>query len=257
MKWFTLSFSVFFFVHTSGQVTENFDSLSDIIYGNEEEVHNLLSGTWVSLGCIINSDKERGDSGRAVRFRHNNETKSYLEFHGTNANGIAGGIGTVSFWVRHWTDNTGGSGVSFNVEYKQKDASTWTQVGNETQVSSPDYMQKSFTVNQSADDLYLRIISVGNTERLLLDDFELTGHTLGFENWHQSVSIYPNPTQIKTVYFQGMPGSKEVMIYDLHGKQLLHKTVNEHLNIESLVPGLYVAKIHVQQQIFTEKLVVR
>jgi CRISPR/Cas system endoribonuclease Cas6 (RAMP superfamily) len=118
-------------------------------------------------------------------------------------------------------------------------------------------MQKSFTVNQSADDLYLRIISVGNTERLLLDDFELTGYTLGFENWHQSVSIYPNPTQIKTVYFQGMPGSKEVMIYSLHGKQLLHKTVNEHLNVESLVPGLYVAKVHVQQQIFTEKLVVR
>ena len=54
-----------------------------------------------------------------------------------------------------------------------------------------------------------------------------------------------------------MPGSKEVMIYSLHSKQLLHKTVNEHLNIESLLPGLYVAKIHVQQRIFTEKLVVR
>jgi len=256
MKWLALYIIVLFFLHTHGQVIENFDSLSDNTYGDSEEIHLSDSGEWASLACIIISSKERGDTGRGIRFRNDSEIKSYIEFRGADGNGIIGGVGTVSFWVRHWDDN-GGDGVSFVVEYKKKEGLDWTQIGSETDVSSATYMKTSFTLNNVDNDLFIRIRSVNNDERLLLDDFELTGHTLGFENWHQSVSIYPNPTQIKTVYFQGIPGSKEVMIYSLHGKQLLHKTVNEHLNIESLVPGLYVAKIHVQQQIFTEKLVVR
>ena len=163
-----------------GQITESFDAIADSSYGDTEQTHAFDSGQWASLACIINSDKERGDSGRAVRFRHDNDVKSYLEFRGENANGISGGIGTVSFWTRHWNDN-GGTGVSFQVQYKQKDESTWTAVGSETEVTSPSYIQQTFTVNQAANDLYLRIIVVQNTDRLLLDDFDLTGYTLGLD----------------------------------------------------------------------------
>ena len=88
-----------------GQITESFDALADSSYGDSEQAHAFDSGQWASLACIINSDKERGDSGRVVRFRYDNDVKSYLEFRGDNANGISGGIGTVSFWTRHWNDN--------------------------------------------------------------------------------------------------------------------------------------------------------
>ena len=115
-----------------------------------------------------------------MRFRHDNDVKSYLEFRGENANGISGGVGTVSLWTRHWNDN-GRTGVSFKVEYTQKDESTWTTVGSMTEVTSASYIQQTFTVNQAANDLYLRIISVQNGDRLLLDDFELTGYTLGLD----------------------------------------------------------------------------
>ena len=142
-----------------GQITESFDALADGSYGDTEQAHAFESGQWASLACIINSDKERGDVGRAVRFRHDNDVKSYLEFCGENANGISGGVGTVSLWTRHWNDN-GGTGVSFKVEYTQKDESTWTTVGSMTEVTSASYIQQTFTVNQAANDLYLRIISV-------------------------------------------------------------------------------------------------
>ena len=145
--------------------------------------------------------KERGDSGRAVRFRHDNDVKSYLEFRGDNANGISGGIGTVSFWTRHWNDN-GSTGVSFQVQYKQKAENAWTTVNSETEVSFTNYTQQSFTVNQAASDLYLRITSVQNTDRLLLDDFELTGYTLGLDTPQHPVSLYPNPAS-SVVCLQG------------------------------------------------------
>ena len=130
-----------------GQITESFDALADGSHAN-----SCVRLWTVGFACIINSDKERGDSGRAVRFRHDNDVKSYLEFRGENANGISSGIGTISFWTRHWNDN-GGTGVSFQVQYKQKDASTWTTVDSET------------------DMLSSSIISVQNTDRLLLDVF--------------------------------------------------------------------------------------
>ena len=56
-----------------------------------------------------------------------------------------------------------------------------TTVGLETEVSSASYIEQTFTVNQAANDLYLRIISVQNADRLLLDDFDLTGYTLGLK----------------------------------------------------------------------------
>jgi hypothetical protein len=80
-----------------GQTTESFDALADGSYGDSEQTHAFDFGQWASLACIINAEKDRGDSGRAVRFRHDNNVKSYLEFRGENANGITGGIGTVSF----------------------------------------------------------------------------------------------------------------------------------------------------------------
>ena len=53
-----------------GQITASFDALADGSYGDTEQTHAFDSGQWASLACIINSDKERGGSGRAVRFRH-------------------------------------------------------------------------------------------------------------------------------------------------------------------------------------------
>ena len=237
-----------------GQITESFDALADGSYGDTEQTHAFDSGQWASLACIINSDKERGDVGRAVRFRHDNDIKSYLEFRGENADGIFGGIGTVSFWTRHWNDN-GGTGVSFQIQYKQKDANTWTTVGSETEVASASYTQQSFTVNQAANDLYLRIISVQNADRLLLDDFELTGYTLGLDTPQNTVLLHPNPAS-RVVYIQGSRPPEKVQLYTLNGQLVDEHVRSKTIPVRDLRPGVYLVKIQTANQLLSRKLVV-
>lgn len=237
-----------------GQITENFDALADGSYGDEEQTHAFGSGQWASLACLINAEKDRGDGGRAVRFRHDNDVKSYLEFCGEGANGISGGVGTVSFWTRHWNDE-GGTGVSFQVQYKQKDAPTWTAVGSETVVTSASYIQQTFTVNQAANDLYLRIQSVQNEDRLLLDDFELTGHTLGLDPLQHAAVLYPNPTS-HMVYTQGCRPPEKVQLYTLTGQLVDEHIGSKAISVKGLRPGMYLIVIHTAKQVVRQKLVV-
>ena len=237
-----------------GQITESFDALADGRYGDSEQTHAFDSGQWASLACIINAEKDRGDSGRAVRFRHEKEVKSYLEFRGEGANGISGGIGTVSFWTRHWNDE-GGTGVSFQVQYKQKDASTWTAVGSETAVTSASYTKQTFTVNQAANDLYLRILSIQNEDRLLLDDFELTSYTLGLDTPQHPVLLYPNPTS-HMVYTQGSRPPEKVQLYTLNGQLVDEHVRSKEISVKDLHPGVYLVKIHTASQVVRRKLVV-
>ena len=237
-----------------GQITESFDALADGSYGDTEQTHAFDSGQWASLACIIKAEKERGDSGRAVRFRHDNDVKSYLEFRGENANGITGGIGTVSFWTRHWNDN-GGTGVSFQVQYKQKDENAWTTVGSETEVTSASYAQQSFTINQAANDLYLRIMSVQNADRLLLDDFELMGYTLGLDTPQHPVLLYPNPAS-SVVYIQGSQPPEKVQLYTLNGQLINEYVGSKVIPVKDLKPEFYLVKIHTASQVVSRKLVV-
>lgn len=254
LKRFMLFITICLSRNSFGQITESFDALADGSYGDTEQTHAFDSGQWASLACIINTEKDRGDSGRAVRFRHDNDVKSYLEFRGENANGISSGIGTVSFWTRHWNDN-GGTGVSFQVQYKQKDASTWTTVGSETEVTSASYVQQSFTVNQAANDLYLRIISVQNANRLLLDDFELTGYTLGLDTPQHPVLLYPNPAY-RVVYIQGSRPPEKVQLYTLNGQLVDEHVRSKAIAVRDLHSGVYLVKIHTASQVVSRKLVV-
>ena len=254
LKRFVLFVAICLSSNSFGQITESFDALADGNYGDSEQTHAFDSGQWASLACIINAEKDRGDSGRAVRFRHDNDIKSYLEFRGENANGISGGIGTVSFWTRHWNDN-GGTGVSFQVEYKQKDASTWTTVGSETEVTSASYTQQSFTVNQAANDLYLRITSVQNSDRLLLDDFELMGYTLGLGAPQHTMLLYPNPAS-RVVYIQGSRPPEKVQLYTLNGQLVDEHVRSKVIPVRHLRPGVYLIKIHTASQVVSRKLVV-
>ena len=254
LKRFILFIAICLSSSSFGQITESFDALADGSYGDAEQTHAFDSGQWASLACIINAEKDRGDSGRAVRFRHDNDVKSYLEFRGENANGISGGIGTVSFWTRHWNDN-GGAGVSFQVLYKQKDANTWTTVGSETEVSSASYIQQTFTINQAANDLYLRIISVQNADRLLLDDFELSGYTLGLDTPQHPVLLYPNPAS-HVVYVQGNELPEKVQLYTLTGQLVDEHVRSKAIPVRDLHSGVYLVKIHTASQVVSRKLVV-
>ena len=116
-------------------------------------------------------------------------------------------------------------------------------------------MQQSFTINQAANDLYLRIISVQNTDRLLLDDFELTGYTLGLDTPQHPVLLYPNPAS-RVVYIQGSRPPEKVQLYTLTGQLIDEHLRSKAIAVRDLHSGVYLVKIHTASQMVSRKLVV-
>ena len=131
----------------------------------------------------------------------------------------------------------------------------WTTVGSETEVTSPCYVQHSFTINQAANDLYFRIISVQNTDRLLLDDFELTGYTLGLDTAQHPILLYPNPAS-RVVYIQGSRPPEKVQLYTLNGQLIDEHVRSKAIAVRDLRPGVYLVKIRTGSQVVSRKLVV-
>ena len=122
-------------------------------------------------------------------------------------------------------------------------------------INSASYTQQSFTVNQAANDLYLRITSVQNTDRLLLDDFELTGYTLGLDTPQHPVSLYPNPAS-SVVYVQGNELPEKVQLYTLNGQLINEYVSSKVIPVKDLKPEFYLVKIHTASQVVSRKLVV-
>ena len=256
IKCFILILTLTISNYSFSQTSENFDAISDIEYGDKEEIYAYTSGQWASLACVVNAEKSRGDTGKAVRFRYNNTIKSYLEFRGINSEGITGGIGTVSFWTRHWND-IGGEGVSFQLEYKEKDATVWTPIGAEIQVTSASYTKQTFAVNQASESLYLRIRSVQNDDRLMIDDFELASYYLSIETQKQDLSLYPNPAS-EMVYLQGVESPTKAQMYTVSGQLVYEKIHPKTIQVSDLQRGLCIVQIHtLNNEVLTRKLVVR
>ena len=142
------------------------------------------------------------------------------------------------------------------MEYKEKDANDWTPIGAETQVTSASYTKQTFTVNQASESLYLRIRSVQNDDRLMIDDFELTSYSLSIETLKQGLSLYPNPAS-EMVYLQGKSPTKAQM-YTVSGQLVYEKINPKTIQVSDLQRGLYIVQIHtLNNEVLTRKLVVR
>lgn len=73
------------------------------------------------------------------------------------------------------------------------------------------------------------------------------------------LSLYPNPVSNGKVYITTKNDlEKEIQIFDVLGKKVLHTHLNSReLNISSLTPGVYIIKIREEEASATRKLIVR
>lgn len=84
----------------------------------------------------------------------------------------------------------------------------------------------------------------------------LTSNTNDISNATKSrILVYPNPTS-GNVLFDGLDVDNEISIYDLNGK-LISKliAINDNINVSFLVPGLYIFKIKLNNQIEYHKII--
>ncbi len=155
-------------------ITENFDDWSDGSYGGIVTYESPTSGHWENNNAMSHSTYAR--SGNAIRFNDDSSsTLEYLLYKGMDGNGKDNGIGTISFWYRHWDGNVPSEPIEFTVEYQiGSTTGSWTAIGSTVNVTSTTYTEYSQAVDLSGDDIFIRISNVQDKERLLIDDISIT-----------------------------------------------------------------------------------
>ena len=92
-----------------------------------------------------------------------------------------------------------------------------------------------------------------------LDNFTVTGSTLGVaQNQIEGLKIYPNPVTNGTFYINtNADSTKEVIVYDVLGKQVVKTATTNAVNVSNLKGGVYIVKITEDGKTATRKLVIR
>lgn len=153
------------------QVSESFDSWTDATYGGVS-TSNLPSGEWETNNSICGNQNAR--SGNGIRFNDDSGENEYLLYKGLDGNGKDDGIGDLSFWYRHW--NGGASTVQFQTQYSLDNGANWINIGTTVSATLATYSQFTSTVNITGNDILIRVISIDDEERLMIDDFEITNY---------------------------------------------------------------------------------
>jgi len=154
-------------------VVEDFNGWTDSAFGSESTYNHSGVGMWKSLNATCDGLNAR--SGNVIRF--NRETPApYLEFQGLDGNGKDGGVGTISFWYRHW--DADGKAVAFQVQINP-DGNGWVDVGSQVDVTSTTYQQFNAAADSPGENILVRVLSINQLERLLIDDFQITDFSAG------------------------------------------------------------------------------
>ncbi|MBN1925565.1 MAG: T9SS type A sorting domain-containing protein [Prolixibacteraceae bacterium] len=189
-------------------VTMNFDDWIDGSYGDVSTYNDGNGGQWESYASMCHTTNAR--SGRAVRFYFDQGATEYLLYKGTDGFGKDTGLGTVSFWYRHWSG--GGETIRFLVQYNP-DGGGWTKIGDTITVTSTTYMEFSEDVNIIGNNILFRIISIDDEERLLIDDLFLEDHSGG-------ATISCSESTLSGFYYAQGYGPSESQSFDVSGSGL-------------------------------------
>lgn len=172
---FSICFFLGLFNMAFGQVYEDFDDNFGFSYGTYS---NIGSNGDFDLVDGLSESSSNARSGRAVRLR--NDGSPSLTYTGVDDAGKDGGVGVVSFWYRHWDGD--GSTPAFQVEYSTDGGINWTDIGSETIVTSTTYVQFSEVVNLDMDDVLIRIRVTDTSERIIIDDVNITNYSSSSPN---------------------------------------------------------------------------
>ncbi|MCK4668368.1 hypothetical protein KAU33_16565, partial [Candidatus Dependentiae bacterium] len=161
---------------SSADITENFDGWTDGSYGTASNWTNPGPGyMWETYNTMC--DPQNARSGNAIRLNDDAApANEYLEYQGLDGNGKDGGVGTITFWHRTWDGD--GSAIEFKIQ-KNVNGAGWVDVGSSVVVDpfNTTYVEFSRDVNDSSDNIKIRVTAVQDLERLLIDDFTITDYS--------------------------------------------------------------------------------
>jgi len=110
---------------------------------------------------------------------------------------------------------------------------------------------------------FLRQDSATETPSVEVDDLSVSltfAGTLSSEKFNsiEGLKVYPNPVVDGKLYINSTANaSKEVVIYDVLGKQVVKTTTENAVNVSNLKGGVYIVKITEEGKTATRKLVIK
>lgn len=125
-------------------------------------------------------------------------------------------------------------------------ATVWTKF--ETTVTSPANVTK-----------LIFAVRAYNGGTVSFDQFSVEDLTLGVnQNQIDGLKIYPNPVTNGTFFINTSADStKEVVVYDVLGKQVIKTSTTNAVNVSNLKGGVYIVKITEDGNTATRKLVIK
>ena len=162
-------------------------------------------------------------------------------------------------------------------------ATSFNQSLNNWDISSVINMQEMFSYSSLSTDNYdgvlnswsqqdvisgviLRAIGVNycngedarqnliDTYGWIITDDGLDCATAGVDDQNQlDISIYPNPSS-DIVYIEGNYTQLKVVVYDILGKQVMNKSITNHIDISQLDKGVYILQLSDGVKLTTQRI---
>lgn len=180
---------------------------------------------------------------------------------------IAGNTLKISFWYKATGDDT-----DARIWSNYKDAADViiyqaTATADDPLRSNNGYLAPATTWTQ----FEVTVVAPANVTKLVFavraynggtvsfDQFSVIDQTLGVkQNQIEGLKVYPNPVTNGTFYINTNANTtKEVVVYDVLGKQVVKTSTTNAVNVSNLKGGVYIVKITEDGKTATRKLVIK
>lgn len=281
-KFYTLLFSVALAFSANSQTTIsqwNFDAAVPA----DAMIPSIGSGSFMTIGGVednLTSGVMPGgnpSTGKAYSIKTFPDQSTASGTAGFQFNVSTVGYSSIAISFDPRSSNTGSKWQQF--EYST-DGTTWVVLGNNAGMIANDFANPvSLTLPAAADNksnFKFRIVSVfaptttsyaavgatstyGASGAWRIDNFTVKGSTLGVnQNQIDGLKIYPNPVTNGTFYINtNADSTKEVVVYDVLGKQVIKTSTTNAVNVSNLKGGVYIVKITEDGNTATRKLVIK
>lgn len=253
-KIYTLLFIAFATIGTFAQTTEDFT--------NSTATASYLDGTFVGNGGITYTFGHSRNAGSgADDYTINGEglmlrraSDSFLE--ATFPNGLS------AFSFQYRKAFTGGAIRQLEVLVNGVVYSTTEEFGEGSGANTTVFTH-TLTINQ-AGPVVVRIKNVGDVtvtanKQSTLDNIVWAPQNLSVkQNQIEGLKVYPNPVTNGTFFINTTSDStKDVVVYDVLGKQVVKTSTTNAVNVSNLKSGVYIVKITEEGKTATRKLVIK
>jgi hypothetical protein len=149
------------------EVFETFNGFTQSSYGNYDyngfHIQNGICDAATGTGNPLPSN--------AVRIR--NQATSYLEYVGSDGMGKDGGVGVISFLYRSWDATAAQCSVMVSVN-----GGAYTRIGALINTTSTTYLTWTYTLNNTSDNIKIKIQRIGTTRQMHVEDFRITDYAM-------------------------------------------------------------------------------